>query len=185
MLQKKKRKMNFPAFILILNGPVCAGKTSVARYFYSKYKNIFTARGDKIKWMISDYDRLNLNYKENIVEMVSTLIQSAIKCGFSIVHDWSITNKQRIKYKKLAKQYGLIFMEVNIESDFCTISKRFDERIVAAKKGAKISLTDPKIMKKRYEDYFNLKKEDLPTFDSGKLSPEEISKKIISLIKKV
>ena len=153
-MEKKKRQINFPKFILILNGPACAGKTSVTRYFKSKYKNIFTPRGDKLKWLISDYDRTNLHHKEQIVKMTFDLIQSAIKGGFSIVYDWSLTDTQRIKCKKLAKHYGLVFIEVNIEANFDVISCRFDERIEASKKGAKISLVDPLVMKERYDDYF-------------------------------
>lgn len=178
------KKINFPKFILILNGPSCAGKTSIARYFSSRYKSIFTPRGDQIKWMISDYKRDNLEYKKQILKMVFGLINFAIKEGFSIVHDWSILDSDRKKLKLLAKRYGFVFIEVNVEADFCTISKRFDERIKAAKSGARISLIDPKIMKERYEHYFNSKDKKLPTFDSGKFSSEKISKKIISLIKK-
>ena len=75
-------------------------------------------------------------------------------------------------------------MEVNIEADFETISNRFSERIEAAKKGAKISLTSPKIMKERYKSYFDEKNKDLPTFYTNNLSSELIARRIISLIKK-
>lgn len=181
MSLEKIRKLNLLPFILILNGSSCMGKTSIAKIIHSKYKNVFFPRGDKIKWFISDYNRLI--HKPAVVNMVDSLIVSAIKEGFSIVHDWSITDKQRRKYRLLSKKLGLIFLEVNLETDFEIISKRFTERMDAAKKGAKISLLDSVLMKKYYEGYLELRNKKLISFDSGKLTPEEIAKKIVSLIK--
>jgi len=126
------------------------------------FQTIFTiiiktcsARGDKIKWMISDYDPYE--HKEIAGERVHLLVNFAIKKGFSIVQDWGITPSQRRKYKIISKKYGIPFLEVNIEASFEVICERFSERIESVKKDAKISLTNPKIMKERYEEYFKTK----------------------------
>lgn len=176
-----RKKIDFPPFILIINGVSCAGKTTIAEYFLSRYKNVFSPRGDKIKWMISDYK--SEKYKSSVVKMVSVLIEQGIKEGFSIVHDWGISSKQRVRYKKLAKKYNMTYLEIGLECDFETISKRFNDRIEAAEKGAKISLLDPVIMKNRYEEH-SARTTRVPLFDSGKLSTEQISKKIISLLRR-
>ena len=43
-------------FILILNGPSCGGKSSIADILMSKYEGLFNSKGDKIKWLISQYE---------------------------------------------------------------------------------------------------------------------------------
>ncbi|MDA3836486.1 MAG: hypothetical protein PF542_02585 [Nanoarchaeota archaeon] len=177
----KKKKIKFPKFILILNGPSCAGKTTVRREFTSKYGRIFAPKGDVIKWMISDYE--GSKDRAKVVNMVGGLIEGAIKEGFSVVHDWSITDIQRVELKSLAVKYKLAFIEVNIEADFETISDRFDVRIEEARNGAKISMTDPFVMRGFYDEYMKSKDNSLPTFDSRKDSAEQIVKKIISLIR--
>jgi len=42
-------------FILIVNGPVCSGKTSTVTAIMGKYKKVFSLQQNKIKWLISDY----------------------------------------------------------------------------------------------------------------------------------
>jgi predicted kinase len=181
-MEQRKKKINLPKFILVMNGPSCSGKSTVADYFFENYSRIFIAKRDRIKRLISDYDSFkDIELTQN---MIFSLIQVAVKGNLFIIQDQGIGNHQMRKYKNLAKKFNCKFVEVNVEANFESISSRFHERIEAAKLGAKISLTDPKIMKERYENYLKIKKRKIPTFYTDSSHVEEIVKKIISIIKK-
>ncbi|MFA4931184.1 MAG: AAA family ATPase [Patescibacteria group bacterium] len=173
-------KLNLPQFLLILNGPYCAGKSSVAQYLLDNYDGIFRAWRDRIKWMIAGYQAERDG--KITAEMTMALIDVALSHGLSVVQDQAITLGWEGKYQLMAKKYETKLIEVNIEASYEVLEKRFAERVAAAKVGAKISMTDPEKMREQYFYYQKHKNNDNLTYFSDQKTPVEIAEEIIKCI---
>lgn len=134
-----------------------------------------------MKWMVAGY-----NYEEHeeiTADLLVAIVEVALRHGFSVVQDQGIPAGCRDQYEKLVNDFGLKFIEVNIEADLSDIEQRFDLRMQAARERAKISVTDPQIMKQKYDECLATMNKSLPTFSSSRMTSEEIALSILSLIK--
>lgn len=171
---------NMNQFILVLNGPICAGKSTVVELILSRHENLFLASYDKIKWSISQYS--SEKHHTVVTNIVLGLAEVAFDQGLSIVADGATLKTTRERYVALAKSKGVKYIEVNMEAPLPLLEERFKQRVVdAAAKGTKISITELPGMMKIYTRYQENKNFDFPTFDSSILSAEQIAEEIEKL----
>ena len=166
-------------FILVIYGPSCGGKTSAVELLMSKHENLFRSSQDKIKWLISNYDR---NKHTHIVnKLLMGLTKNAIAEGFSLVVEGGLLvmkNKGR-DFRLMAKRNKMNFFEFNIEAPFGIVKERLKTRIKEARM-KKIRISNKSM--KRFNDLYTLYKENknekIHTFDSSILSTKEIVEEI-------
>ncbi len=170
-------------FILIIQGPLCAGKSTVVKSLLAEHENLFYASFDRIKWLISHYDAKKHNIiKANLAfalskEALANNLSVIVECGKQL--EWHGADD----YRKLATENDAKFVHINIEAPLEVLQERFHERIEDNKvKKGKISVTNIEWMLERYNTYLHAKDETIPTFDSGKLSPEELYNEIMKLL---
>ena len=173
-----KNKITNKQFFLIINGPSCSGKSFVSDVICTNYGGIFKASGDKIKWLISDYEATI--HRGIVHNMVTELIKVALSNNLSVLKEGALWKVE--DYVELAKQKDIPLFIANIEAPLEVLFSRFKERIEAKKQGAKISNTDPKRFKELYDMYINTKIDTPLIFDSSKQSPEEIVELIVDYI---
>jgi len=170
-------------FILIINGPICAGKSTVSELLLSNIPNSFRVSWDKIKWFVGGYNKEK--HREVTYRLTLALAKQAISEGFSLIVDGNgrFSKNSVDEYKIMAKKNKYKFIEVNIEAPLNILIDRFKNRIVLAKKNkSKISLTTVKQMKEGYSSYQEYKNNTLITFNSNKDGKKKISNEIIKLI---
>jgi len=171
-------------FLLILQGPLGAGKSTVAKLLSENAKGVFHISGDKIKWFISDYSAKKYSGNGVVGRLLLSLVSQAAKENLSIIIEGNVaTIKYDAKaYSDVAKENNMNFVQVNIEAPYNVLLDRFKQRVKnATEQKTKISLTSVKDMKNRYGAYQKFKNNNLPTFDSSVMSPVDISKKIKSI----
>lgn len=171
--------------VLLINGPMCSGKSSVAELLLKKWPGSFRVSGDKIKWLISDYSADKYSGTGTVNRMLFKLAEAAIAENLSLIIEGNIgiMKNWRTKYADLAARNNLRFVEFNIEADFETLKKRFEERIANAEKiGGHISVRTLEGMKERYDAYVSLRDSKIKSFDSFAISPEEIALEIEQLM---
>ncbi len=171
-------------FILIIQGPMCSGKSSVAKILISKYPELFHASGDNIKWFISDYSAEKYSGKGIITRLLSSLVSQAVLESLSVLIEGNVGLQKDVKiFSDIAEKNEFNFIQVNIEAPYNVLLDRFNKRVEdALEKKTNISVKTEENMKKRYEGYQEFKDKTLPTFDSSKMSPEKIADEIQSLI---
>jgi len=172
-------------FILILYGPQCSGKSSVAKLIIEKTAGTFHVYFDKIKWLISDYSAEKYSNTGIVNRLALSLARQAAVEGFSILVEGNAQLIAEIdEYHKIAEANNQRLVQVNIEAPYETLLERFNLRVKDAEiKKTKISVTTEKGMKERYDKYHELKDTQIPTFDSSVMSQEEILSEIEKLIK--
>ena len=170
-------------FILIVNGPICSGKTKAIDVIMSGYKRIFRLSPNKIKFLISDYtpdiDRQAVHDATMIIaEQMCSVGMSLILEGGSVAQ--GNLNK---RLEDLAEKNGIAFTVVNVEAPLEILKKRFAERVdTAVIRGSRVSVTDDEGYMKRYEAYLAIKPQASATFDSSKQGPGDIAKAMMELV---
>lgn len=170
-------------FILIVNGPICSGKTKALDVIMSSYKKIYRLSPNKIKFLISDYtpDR-----DRNAVHDATMLTaERMFQEGMSLILEGGSVAQGNLnqRLKELGDKNQVTTTVVNVEAPIEILKKRFEERIdTAVLRGAKVSVTDDAGFMQRYNAYLEIKPEATKTFDSSKQGPGDIAKGIMELV---
>ncbi len=162
-------------FILVLNGPMCAGKSTVTKLLMQR-DGLFKGSYDAVKWLISNYSADNENHRKISKEVIFGAITKAVESGLSVVIDGGF-NDYRDKYRDLADKNNYVYLSVNIEAPLEVLEKRFLDRVESAKlnEHKNISVTTLEGFHSRYQWYLNQNKDpEGLTLDSGSLTSEEI-----------
>lgn len=162
-------------FLLVLNGPMCAGKSTVAKIFMQR-DGLFRGSYDAIKWLISNYSADDDHHRKIAKEIAFSGIKKAIESGLSVVIDggWA---EYRKEYQDLAKENKLEYLSVNIEAPIKILEERFLSRVESAqlKNSKTISVTTLEGFYSRYQWYLNTNKDFSGiVLDSSVLNAEEI-----------
>lgn len=167
-------------FLVIINGPLCSGKSTVAKLLSENKSDIFHISGDKIKWFISDYSSEKYTKTGIINRLLLSLVSQAAKEGLLIVIEGNIALlKESEEYLKIAEDNNMNFYQCNIEAPYDILLKRFNQRVIGALESKiKISAKTEDDMKSRYDSYQELKNKNVQLFDSSKMSPQQIVKEI-------
>ncbi len=170
--------------VIVLNGPMCAGKSTITKLLMQN-NNVFRGSYDAVKWLISNYSADNENHRRIAKEVIFSAITTAIESGLSIVIDGGFADF-RNRYKELAQKFNFEYISLNIEAPIKVLEKRFLERVNSANQvnSKTISVTTLEGFYSRYQWYLSTNKDfDGITFDSSKLTAEEIVTEIIKLTK--
>src|SRR3989339_1458627 len=161
-------------FILVLNGPICSGKSTVVDLLLARHEKLFLASYDTIKWLVSNYS--SDKHLAVVTDIVLPLAESAFDKGFSIVADAVTLKTTRERFAELAQRKGVKFIEVNLEAPLPALEERFKKRVEdSIRMGTKNSITDMQGMMKIFTRYQENKNFNAPTFDSSILSAERIA----------
>lgn len=171
-------KLSEKQFLLVLNGPSCGGKSSVAKIILEKYSGIYNAKSDQIKWLISGYK--SVTYREVVDDMTMATIDQALLYGLPVIKEGGLWVLDKLK--ELAKKHSVSFFIANISAPKEVLDERFQERIQAKKNGARIANVDPARFDEIHELFLKTKTDTPLSFDSSASSPEDIAREIVAYI---
>lgn len=160
---------------------MCAGKSTITKLLMQN-DNLFRGSYDAVKWLISNYSADNETHRKIAKEAIFSAISTVVEHGLCIVIDGGFAD-YRERYKELAYKFNFHYISVNIEAPIKILEQRFLERVDSATQSNKnISVTTLEGFYSRYQWYLNTNKDsDGITFDSSKLSAEEIVGEIMKL----
>ncbi len=170
-------------FILIIDGPICSGKTFVIDHIMANYKKVFRLSPNKIKFLISDYtpDR----DRPTVHACITAIAEKMLEAGMSLVLEGGSVAQGNLNQSlhEIATKRGMKVTTVNIEAPIDVLKQRFNERVaISISRGKKISVIDDAGFMERYNAYLAIKDQGQKTFDSSTQQPEEIVKEILEII---
>lgn len=165
-------------FLLLLDGPSCGGKSSVATLLLEQYGGIYGANGDKIKWQISDY---TASVHRSIVhEMTLATAAIALESGLSVIKEGARWQPERLR--QLAARHDAYFAVANVSAPKDVLDARFQERLALHRQGERISNLDQGRFDELYEQFMRDKLETDLTFDSSTQAPDAIAQAIVNYL---
>ncbi|MFC2136191.1 AAA family ATPase [Bacteroidota bacterium] len=158
-------------FVIIINGPICSGKTSISRKLWGKMKRTALLNLDKIKKLVYDYTPADLPLANKVgISMAKVYLENNVNV---------IIEKAFAKYEFVEQFVSLGSKEVvvkvyNIESPLNILEERLNTREKDKENGVTIER-----LHKSYKNYQEHKFKVDKTFDSSEMSSEEIAKEIL------
>ncbi len=160
--------------IIIINGPSCAGKSTIIDEFFLYKKKFFWLKYDAIKRFFVDYNPIS--DKEKVQELVILVGKNRIDKDENILFENRID--EVVDY---AECKGYSIFEFNIEAPYEILLQRFRERMLNIKTGIKVNTSESR-HREIYNAYTLHKKNNTITFDTSILTKEEI---VLQIIKSV
>lgn len=164
--------------LIYINGPSCAGKSTVINSIFEIKKDIFWLKYDAVKRFFVDYDPaidkqkvvelLGVIAKDRIEKNETILVEGLVDQGFQNIHQY-------------AKDAGYSIYEFNIEAPYDVLLVRFRERVVNPIPGIKINVSEDKHLE-IYQKYILTKNSEALTFDTSILSAEAVTNDILKTI---
>lgn len=175
---------NNQKFYINLFGPLCSGKTTVAKLLHKQLPRTVMISNDKLKWFISDYR--SEEDRPIISLMVFDIVKRAFEAGFSVIRDANLhkeTPAQLEMYDKLFKENDVKLLEFALEASVPTLLDRLRKRVDRAEReNVQIVVKTEKLFMKHYDEYMKSKRQ-VKTFDTEKLTSNEIAENILLSLK--
>jgi predicted kinase len=175
------QKIKLNKLILIINGPSCGGKSTLINKLLEKITNVFYLKGDKIKWLMSDYK--SQEHALFVEELLLNMMETTLKNNYSVIKEGLRGDPEKIK--NLAKKYNYHLVFVNISAPKEKLYNSFEERMIAVKeKNAKVANTSIERFEELRLLYENTKIKTNLEFDRTKEDLNKIVETIIETIRK-
>lgn len=167
---------------ILLNGPSCAGKSTVARQVIDSRAHLFYLSYDTLKWSFSLYS--HLVHGKDIHVLMNTVAETISAMGYDIICDSGLHKGGREALFEIPKKYGYEIVEVNIEADYDVLIRRFNERVLDARTNPrmKISNTSPVRFRELFDTYHKEKNQNAVTLRSDTQTAEEIAHVVLGLL---
>lgn len=166
---------------IILNGCSCSGKSTVVNRIIAEQDDFYKLSYDTQKWPFSRYDR-----NKHFVD-VKTIVHSLAEtvCAmqkYNVICDSALYKDDREELLAIAKKHGYETIEVNLETDYAVLEKRFDERVALVLAGkSKATNTSKERFRELYELYQAGKNPLATTLETNLLDADETYEKVIEL----
>lgn len=162
---------------IIMNGPSCAGKSTITKLLLSKHKTFFKLSYDNVKRFYSDY-KVETHF-EKVYEILSAMARAAVSQGYNVFVDGGIKRKNREGLIQIFKDAGYKVYEFNIEASQETLLERFDRRVKeSAEKNIPITNTSVDRLLKLEKMYHEDKNIHAITYETDMVDAEDIVKSI-------
>ena len=175
----KGDSLSMKPFIMIINGPACAGKTSVSEYIWQKIPRTALINLDEFKWLVSDHETTEFD-----LELASKVGISAmavyLEHGINVIIEKAFCDYQYVRpFIDFGNSKGFKVFLFNLEAKLDILKERCCTRVV---KRCKVPMTEQKV-EEIFEYYQKGKFSVDKTFDSSATEVKEIGELIINKIR--
>ncbi len=160
--------------MVVIIGPAGAGKTTLSEFLKNQLVNTAHVSSDNIKRYISQFREVDSHNKVS-GNVAIAMADEYIKNGISVIAEKNMDSEEVEKFKKIAEKHNVDFFLYRVEAHKEIRRERIVERTARTNKPMISEETIDKLSK-RYEENTHSGNE---TFDSGKLSIEEIADHIL------
>jgi predicted kinase len=170
-------------FFLSINGPSCSGKSTIIREVMKVEKNLFYLSYDFLKWSFSGYN--SKTHYDLVFDLLLDIAKISFEKKYNIISDSSLYKKDRNKLIDLAKKYNYKIIEINLETDFSVLEKRFAERVASAlaNPNSRISNTSKERFKELASIFEKEKNSQAIVLRTDNQKIEEVVEEVLKLIK--
>jgi predicted kinase len=166
-------------FLIVIDGPMGAGKTTVATLLHKKMKRTAYLGLDKIKWFISDFKRVPED-NEIVREVVAAMANEYLKHGISVIVEQGMRKEKIEELKRIAKKHRASYHFYQLEAPKALLFKRIQERPRLIGK-PRISMAR---IERNYNAYFAHKHPNASVLDAEKLTAQQLATHILRDLKK-
>lgn len=161
-------------FLIVIHGPMGAGKTAVADLLHDEIENMAHFGVDHIKWLISD-GKTNPERKKISQQMVMVMAEKYLSLGTSVLVEQAFSGSEIDELKNIASTYKAEFLVYNLEASRQIMNERIKER---TERLGKPEVSEDHI-EKSYNDYIGNKYTEGAVLNSEEMTVREVADKIL------
>lgn len=165
-------------FLLTINGPSGAGKTSLADLLHDELAYTAHVGTDHIKRYISEFREIPSHNKVSR-KVTNAMVDEYLKNGINVIVEQGMSNEEVEVLKKISNKWNADFFVYRIEAPRDILEKRTDERSKKLNK----PLFSKEDLDRKIDRYQKNTYPSNATFDSEKMSTKEISDHILKDLK--
>ncbi len=165
-------------FLLIIDGPMGAGKTTVAKILHEKIKYTAHIGLDRIKWLVSGFQRTP-EENEMTRSVVLAMTEEYLHQGISVILEQGMKKEQLGVYKKLAKKYKANYLIIRLDASKEVLFDRVRQRPPSP---GKPKVSNARILR-NYRSHLENKHAEGFEIDTEKKTPKEIASYIFKKLK--
>jgi len=164
-------------FLIIIDGPIGSGKTTVSKILHKKLKRTALISLDRLKRLISDFRRGNHDDIQLASDIGVAMTKEYLKQGFNVIVEKAFSRSEYVKdFTKIAKNRNIKLLVYQLEAPLEIRIYRVGERDLP--EGVKTKPSKSRILKNaKHHDLYKYKRAKI--FDSKKLSPNKIAREIL------
>ena len=167
-------------FLIILDGPIGSGKTTVSELLHKRLKKTALISLDKVKRLVSDY-KPGHKYHNLASQVGKVMAKEYLKNGWNVIVEKAFTREKFIQeYLNFKKNKNIKVFVYQMTIPFNVAIKRVRQR---EKLRDKISKLSTRRIERNYNHYDLYSYKKAKTFDSVKLKPQKIVKEILKDLK--
>lgn len=179
-------KSKHKAFLLILDGPMGTGKTTVSKLLHEKLEGVALVTLSNVKKFIFDHEKDHA-YNKISQEVILVMVNKYLELGISVIVEWAM-RKERVKaFKEIAKENGAQFYIYQLEGSKDLLLKRVKERTRILLNKKLLPKKNIANVEKHFEQHHLFHSENKYNnaiiLNSEKLSATQIARKILRDIK--
>ena len=166
-------------FLILIDGPMGSGKTTVSQLLHKKLKRTSHIGLDRIKRYISDFKR---NPKDNEISrnIVFAMTDAYLKQGINVIVEQGMRDTHINAFKKIAKKNKIKCFIYQLDAPKKLLFERVHKRTALLGKPK----TSTARIERNYKIHLANKYKHMNIFNSEKLNPEQIAKLILKDLKK-
>jgi predicted kinase len=165
-------------FLLVVDGPMGSGKTTVSAILHKKLKRTAHIGLDKVKWFISDFKRVATD-NEIVQSVVSAMTEEYLHQGINVILEQGMRDERVKKLRKLAKKSGARFLGYQLDAPKKLLFTRVKQRPVVP---GKPKISDARI-ERNYRAYLKNKPSGLIVLDVEKMTAQQVANRILRALR--
>jgi len=162
--------------LVIFNGPVCSGKSTIIGNVMAQKERYFHLSYDSLKWQFSHY--ASGKYYEDIRVLRFAMLKTLLELNYNVVTE-SLHKESRKKHAEIASLFDCDVVEINLEAEYDVLLERWKERMSSGERRENIS-------RERFDEIYQIylaeKNNGAVTFRTDKQSMEEIRMAVLKLL---
>lgn len=113
--------------IIIISGPSCAGKSTIANEIFQKVPSIVHVKTDTLKKFISHYDPVQ--HKKYLSYLTTAYCENVMQQWLSLIVEPHMNEGMEMQFRDMADKYWYSICIVSVNAPYEVILQRFQERV--------------------------------------------------------
>lgn len=168
-----KQGSNHRPFLILLDGPMGAGKTTIAKILHGKMKRTAHLGLDRIKWFISDFKRVPKD-NEIVRNVILAMAKEYLRQGIGVILEQGMKKELVEKLKRMARAQGARCLVYQLDAPKPLLFERVKRR---PQKPGKPKVSNARV-ERNYQIHLKNKYRKAIILDTKKLSARQIADRI-------
>lgn len=169
-------------FLVIIDGPMGSGKTTVSKMLHERLEGTARVALADVKRFISGFEK-DHTYNKISQEVILSMVDEYLKRGINVIVEWAMKKERGETFMEISKKHDVRCLFYQLDAPKELLLNRVKNRTTVLLNKSELADHNIENIEKNFEKNYNFHSENkyggAIIFDSEKLSPEQIVELIL------